>query len=98
MVLPDEYAKIANVNKTVIGKMKNELGKCHMTEFIALSPKVYTFEESRLDNSLIEHEKAKGTKKNVTKKSLCFDMYKQCLFENKTFNCIQQDKKQSIIN
>ena len=90
MVLPDEYAKIANVNKTVIGKMKNELGKCHTTEFIALSPKVYTFEESRLDNSLIEHKKAKGTKKNVTKKSLCFDMYKQCLFENKTFNCIQQ--------
>ena len=60
-----------------------------MTKFIAFSPKVYAFEESRLNNSLIEHKKAKGTKKNVTKKSLCFDMYKQCLFENKTFNCIQ---------
>ena len=77
MVLPDEYAKIANVNKKVIGKMKDELGKGYMTEFIALSPKVYAFEEFRLDNSLIEHKKAKGTKKNVTKKSLCFDMYKQ---------------------
>ena len=73
----------------VIGKMKDEFGKGYMTEFIALSLKVYAFEESRLDNSLIEHKKGKGTKKNVTKKSLCFAMYKQCLFENKIFNCIQ---------
>ena len=62
MKLPDEYAKIANVNKKVIGKMKDELGKGYMTEFIALSPKVYAFEESRLDNSLIEQKNAKGTK------------------------------------
>ena len=89
MVLPDEYAKIADVNKKVIGKMKDEIEKGCMTEFVSLFPKVYAFKESRLDNSLIEHKKAKGTKKNVTKKSLCFDMYKQCLFENKTFNCIQ---------
>ena len=60
--LPDEYAKIANVNKKVIGKMKDELGKGYMTEFIALSPKVYAFEESRLDNSLIEQKNAEGTK------------------------------------
>ena len=70
MKLPDEYAKIANVNKKVIGKMKDELGKGYMTEFIALSPKVYAFEESRLDNSLIEHKKAKGTKKMLLKDSL----------------------------
>ena len=80
MVLPDEYAKIADVNKKVIDKMKDEIGKGYMTEFVALSPKVYAFKESRLDNSLIEHKKAKGTKKMVTKKHLCFDMYKECLF------------------
>ena len=58
----------------VIGKMKDEFGKGYMTEFIALSLKVYAFEESRLDNSLIEHKEAKGTKKNVTKKEslLCY--------------------------
>ena len=89
MMLPDEYAKIASVNKKRIGMMKDELGKGYMKEFVALSPKVYAIEEVRLDNSLIEHKKVEGTKKNVTKKSLCFDMYKQCLFENKTFNCIQ---------
>ena len=37
MVLPSEYAKNANVNKKVIGKIKNELGKGHMSQFIALS-------------------------------------------------------------
>ena len=95
MVLPDEYTKIANVNKKVIGKMKDEIEKGYMTEFVALSPKVYAFEETRLDNSLIEHKKGKGTKKSVTKKSLCFDMYKQCLFENKTFNSIQHRIKSS---
>ena len=71
-----EYAKIADVNKKVIDNMKDEIGKGYMTEFVALSRKVYAFRESRLDNSLIEHKKAKGTKKMVTKKPLCFDMYK----------------------
>ena len=98
MALPDEYAKIASVNKKVIGKMKDELGKCYMTEFVAVSPKIYGYKESRLDNSLIEHKKAKGTKKNVTKKTLCFDMYKQCIFENKTFNCIQHRIKSNPLS
>ena len=98
MVLPDEFAKIASVNKNVIGKMKDELSKGYMTEFVALSPKVFAFEETRPDNSLIEHKKRKGTKKSVTKKSLYFDMYKQCLFEDKTFNCIQHRIKSSPIS
>ena len=39
MVLPEEYGKTASVNKKVIGKMKDELDKAYMREFIALSPK-----------------------------------------------------------
>ena len=41
MVLTDEYAKITGINKKLIGKMKDELGKGYMTEFAALCPKVY---------------------------------------------------------
>ena len=67
MVLLDEYAKIASVNKKVIGKMKDELGKGYMTEFVALSPEVYAYKQSRLDNSLSEHKKAKGTKEKKKK-------------------------------
>ena len=77
MVLPDEYAKIADLNKKVIGKMKDEIGNGYLTEFVDFSPNVYAFKESCLDNSLIEHKKAKGTKKMVAKKHLSFDMYKQ---------------------
>ena len=69
MALPDEYAKKADVNKEVIGKMKDELGKFYMTEFVALSPKVYAFEETRLDNSLIEHKKEKVQRKLLLKKA-----------------------------
>ena len=98
MVLPDEYAKIAGVNKKVIGKMKDELGKGYMTEFVALSPKVYVYKQIHLDNSLSEHKRVKGTKKKVTKKGPCFDMYKKCLFENKTFNCIKHRIKSSPLS
>ena len=95
MVLTDEYAKIAGVNKKIIGRMKDELGKGYMTEFAAFTPKVDGSKRTRLDNSLTEHKRAKGIKKMVTKKSLCFDMYTQCLFQDKTFNCIQHQIKSS---
>ena len=81
MVLPKEYPQVCEVNKKRIGMIKDELGNGYMTEFVALSPKIYAFEETRLENSLIEHKKAKGTMKNVTKKSLCFDMYKLSIRE-----------------
>ena len=95
IVLPDEYAKIASVYKKVIGKMKDELGKGYMTEFVALSPKVYAYKQMRLVKSQSDHKKAKGTKKMITKKDLHFDMYKICLLEDKTFNCIQHRIKSS---
>ena len=34
MVLPEEYRKNASVNKKVIAKMKDELDKGYMREFI----------------------------------------------------------------
>ena len=46
MVLHDEYANISNVDKNVIGKMKDKIGKGYMTEFVVLPPKVYAFKES----------------------------------------------------
>ena len=89
MILPNEFAKIANVNKKVICKMKDELGKGYMKEFLAVSPKVYAFKECRIDNTDFEHKKAKVTNKTITRKSLSFDMYKQCILENKSFSCMQ---------
>ena len=67
IVLPNEYAKIASVYKKVIGKMKDELGKGYMTEFVAFSPKIYAYKQMRLDKYQNEHKKAKGTKKMIAK-------------------------------
>ena len=89
MVLPKEYAKNASVNKKVIGKMKDELDKGYMREFIALSPKVYAYEQVKVDKTLSVKKKARGTSKAVTKKTLSFDHYKKCLFNNETVRCIQ---------
>ena len=52
MVLPEEYKKYASVNKKVIGKMKDELDKGYMRGFIALSPKVYAYEQIKVDKTL----------------------------------------------
>ena len=70
MILPDEYKKNASVNKNVIGKMKDELGKGYMTEFVALAPKVYAFKQIHIGKTHSEEKKARGAKKMVTKSLL----------------------------
>ena len=93
MVLSDEYRKNANVKKNVIGKMKSELGKGLMSEFIALSPKVYAYKQVLVDKTLSEDKKARGTSRAVTKKTLSFDHYKKCLFNNEIVKCTQYSIK-----
>ena len=60
------------VNKKVIGLMKDELGVDIITEFVALRPKAYLY----ITNDFIEMKKAKGTKKCVVNKMLRFEDYK----------------------
>ena len=69
-----------SLNKKIIGLMKDELGGKIMTEFVALRPKLYSYE--KLDGS--EDKKCKGIKKCVVKKTLTFEDYKTCLFSNST--------------
>ena len=68
------------LNKKVIGLMKDELGGKIMTEFMALRPKLYSYK--KLDGS--EDKKCKGIKKCVVKKTLTFEDYETCLFNNST--------------
>ena len=67
-----------SLNKKVIGLMKDELGGKIMTEFVALRPKLYSYK--KLDGS--EDKKCKGIKKCVVKKTLTFEDYKTCLFND----------------
>ena len=66
------------LNKKVIGLMKDELGGAIMTEFVALRPKLYS--SKKLDGS--EDKKCKRIKKCVVKKTLTFEDYKTCLFND----------------
>ena len=58
----------SGINKTVIGKFKDEVGGKQITHFVGLVE----------DNA--ETRKAKGVKKNVIKNTLSFEDYKKCLF------------------
>ena len=67
-----------SLNKKVIGLMKGELGGKIMTDFMALRPKLYSYKV--LDGS--EDKKCKGIKKCIVKKTLTFEDYKICLFND----------------
>ena len=67
--------------------MRNELGKGHKSKFIAISPKVYAYKQIQVDGTVTEDKKARGTSKTVTKKTLSFDHYKNCLFNNEVVKC-----------
>ena len=68
------------LNKKVIGLMKDKLRSKIMTEFMELRPKLYSYRE--LDG--LENKKCKGIKKCVVKKTLTFEDYKTCLFNDST--------------
>ena len=68
------------LNKKVIGLMKDELGGKIMTEFVALRSKLYSYKV--LHGS--EDKKCKRIKKFVVKKTLTFEDYKTCLFNDST--------------
>ena len=75
--IPDHPLPI-DLNKKVIGLMKDELGRAIMTEFVALRPKLYSYK--KLDG--VKDKKCKGIKKCVVKKTLMFEDYKNCLFNS----------------
>ena len=67
------------LSKKIIGLMKDEMGGDVIEEFIALRPKLYSYRK----HCGKKEKKCKGIKKNVVKKTLTFEDYKNCLF-NKT--------------
>ena len=67
-------------NKKVIGLMKDELGGAIMTKLVALRPKLYFYK--KVGGS--ENKKCKGIKKCIVKKTLTFEDYKTCLFNDST--------------
>ena len=64
------------LHSKVLGMFKDEAGGKQIVEFVGLRAKLYSYK--MLDDS--EDKKCKGVTKNVTKRSIQFDDYRECLF------------------
>ena len=80
----------STVNKKVLGKMKDECAGCPIAEYVGLCPKMYSILEACSKNI----KKVKGVKKNVAKKHIRHEQYKESLFGKQTF-CHGMDVLQS---
>ncbi|XP_065671892.1 uncharacterized protein LOC136089740 [Hydra vulgaris] len=64
----------AGVNKEVVGMFKDESGEAQIEEFVGLRSKLYSYKVHGKNN-----KKCKGVKKNVVKKYITHEDYKDCL-------------------
>ena len=76
------------LNSKVLGLFKDEAGGKQIVEYVGLRAKLYSCK--MLDGS--EDNKCKGVTKNVTKWSIQFDDYRECLFSRK-----EQHRKMNVI-
>ena len=74
----------------VIGKFKDEAAGKQISHFVGLRAKLYSY---KIEDDDVK--KAKGILKNVIKKEITFDDYKQCLFSGeeqmRNVNIIRSD-------
>ena len=77
------------LNSKVLGMFKDEACEKQIVEFVSLRAKLYSYK--MLDGS--EDRKYKGETKNVTKRSIQFDDYRECLFSRK-----EQHRKMNVIH
>ena len=70
---------LTGVNKKVIGMFKDEASGKQIVEFVGLRAKLYSY----IVEDSYEEKKCKGVKKAVIKKTITFNDYKYCLFDNK---------------
>ena len=75
-----------------MGLMKDELAGRIIREFVALTPKTYSY----LIDDCREDKKAKVTKKCVIKRMIKFDDYKKCLLNDEVVLKSQQRFKSKV--
>ena len=69
---------LTGVNRKVIGMFKDEAAGKQITEFVGLRAKLYSYRVQEGE----EEKKCKGVKKAVIKRTINFNDYKNCLFNN----------------
>lgn len=78
---PKESPLHSNVNKKVIGKMKDEMNGKIIKEYVGLRAKMYSVASEK---GVVK--KAKGVSKQVVKSSISHDNYKEALFQKRVFH------------
>jgi len=73
---PKDHPLYSNVNKKVLGKMKDECAGTPIAECVCMRPKMYSILKANEKNI----KKAKGVKKSVVKKQITHENYKETLF------------------
>ena len=76
---PESSPYFDKTNKKVIGKFKDEAAGIPIIEFIGLRSKMYSYMKGNEKGE----KTAKGIKKNVIKKNITHENYKETLFNNK---------------
>ena len=76
---PESSPYFYKTNKKVIGKFKDEAAGVPIIEFVGLKSKMYSYIKDNKKGG----KTAKGIKKNIIKKDITHENYKQTLFENK---------------
>jgi hypothetical protein len=71
-----DHPLYSNVNKKVLGKMKDETAGKPIEEFVGLRAKLYAYSVGGKDE-----KKAKGVAKSVVKKTIQLEDYRRVLFE-----------------
>ena len=71
-----EHPLYSNVNKNVLGKMKDECAGTPIAEFAGLKPKMYSIKMANEKNI----KKAKSVKRCVVEKQIKHEQYKEVLF------------------
>ena len=78
----NDHFLFSTSNKKVLGKMKDETHGVPIEEFVGLRPKMYSLLYTE-HSKTVEKKVAKGIAKNVTKREIRHEHYKECLFNRK---------------
>ena len=79
---PQDHPLYSLANKKVLGKLKDECAGRAIAEYVGLRQKMYSILEAGGKKNT---KKAKGVKKNVVKKHIRHEQYKEALCEKQTF-------------
>lgn len=82
---PEDHFLHSITNKKVLGNMKDECARSPIAEYVGLRPKMYLVLEAGGPGAK-NIKKAQDVKKNIVKKHICHEHYKEALLDKRIFH------------